>query len=144
MKGNLDQRLAALGEAAGLAEGRLDDDAVERARAVVAQAGERLGLGLESTVVALAGPTGAGKSRLFNALAGEALAAVGRRRPTTAAGQAAVWGDGADPLLDWLEIPRRHRLAADGLDGLVLIDLPDFDSVESGAPARGRPHRRAR
>jgi tRNA U34 5-carboxymethylaminomethyl modifying GTPase MnmE/TrmE len=86
MKGNLDARLGALGEAADLAEGRLDDKAVERARAVVAQAGERLGLGLESTVVALAGPTGAGKSRLFNALAGEDIAAVGRRRPTTAAG----------------------------------------------------------
>ena len=126
----LDQRLAALGEAADLAEGRLDGEAVKRARAVVAQAGARLGLGLESTVVALAGPTGAGKSQLFNALAGEPLAAVGRRRPTTSAGQAAVWGDGADPLLDWLEIPSRHRLAADGLDGLVLLDLPDFDSVE--------------
>jgi energy-coupling factor transporter ATP-binding protein EcfA2 len=131
MKRNLDARLAALGEAAGLAEGRLDHKAVEQARAVVAQAGERLGFGVESTVVALAGPTGAGKSRLFNALAGEELAAVGRRRPTTSAGQAAVWGDGADPLLDWLEIPRRHRLAADGLDGLVLLDLPDFDSVET-------------
>lgn len=131
MKGNLDQRLAALGEAADLAEGRLDEKAVKRARAVVAQAGARLGLGLESTVVALAGPTGAGKSQLFNALAGEPLAAVGRRRPTTSAGQAAVWGDGADPLLDWLEIPSRHRLAADGLDGLVLLDLPDFDSVEA-------------
>jgi GTP-binding protein EngB required for normal cell division len=131
MKGNLDARLTALGEAADLAEGRLDDKAVERGRAVVAQAGERLGLGLESTVVALAGPTGAGKSRLFNALAGEDLAAVGRLRPTTSAGQAAVWGDGADPLLDWLEIPRRHRLAANGLDGLVLLDLPDFDSVET-------------
>jgi GTP-binding protein EngB required for normal cell division len=131
MKGNLDARLATLGEAADLAEGRLDDEAVEQARAVVAKAGKRLGLGLESTVVALAGPTGAGKSRLFNALAGEELAAVGRRRPTTDAGQAAVWGDGADRLLDWLEIPRRHRLAADGLDGLVLLDLPDFDSVET-------------
>lgn len=131
MKGDLDRRLAALGEAADLAEGRLGDDAVERARAVVGRAGERLGLGLESTVVALAGPTGAGKSRLFNALAGEELAAVGRRRPTTSASQAAVWGEGAGPLLDWLEIPRRHRLAADGLDGLVLLDLPDFDSVEA-------------
>ena len=131
MKRSLDQRLAALGEAADLAEGRLDENAVERARAVVARAGKRLGLGLESTVVALAGPTGAGKSQLFNALAGEELAAVGRRRPTTSAGQAAVWGDGADPLLDWLEIPRRHRLAPDGLDGLVLLDLPDFDSVEA-------------
>ena len=131
MRGDLDRRLEALAEASGLAEGRLPDEAVERARAVVARAGERLGLGLESTVVALAGPTGAGKSRLFNALAGDELAAVGRRRPTTSTGQAAVWGDGAGPLLDWLEIPRRHRIAPDGLDGLVLLDLPDFDSVET-------------
>jgi GTP-binding protein EngB required for normal cell division len=131
VKGDLDRRLEALAEAAGLAEGRLPDAAVERAGAVVAQAGERLGLGLESTVVALAGPTGVGKSRLFNALAGEELAVVGRRRPTTSAGQAAVWGDGAGPLLDWLEIPRRHRIEPDGLDGLVLLDLPDFDSVET-------------
>jgi GTP-binding protein EngB required for normal cell division len=131
VKGDLDRRLEALAEAARLAEGRLGGADVEAARAVVARAGERLGLGLESTVVALAGPTGAGKSRLFNALAGEELAAVGRRRPTTSAGQAAVWGDGAGPLLDWLEIPRRHRVAPDGLDGLVLLDLPDFDSVET-------------
>jgi predicted GTPase len=127
----LDDRLAALREAADLAEGRLDDPAVAAARAVVAKAGERLGLGLESTVVALAGPTGVGKSLLFNVLAGSDLAPVGRRRPTTSAAQAAVWGDGADALLDWLGIRRRHRLDADGLDGLVLLDLPDFDSVET-------------
>ena len=90
-----------------------------------------LGLGLESTVVALVGPTGAGKSLLFNTLSGTELAAVGRRRPTTSTGQAAVWGDGADALLDWLEINRRHRLDGDGLKGLVLLDLPDFDSVEA-------------
>ena len=131
MKTTLDDRLGALREAAGLAEGRLDDADVAAARAVVAKAGARLGLGLESTVVALAGPTGVGKSLLFNVLAGSELAAVGRRRPTTAAGQAAVWGDGADALLDWLEIRRRHRVDANGLDGLVLLDLPDFDSVEA-------------
>ena len=131
MSGKLDQRLAALREAADLATGRLDDDAVDAARAVVERAGARLGLGLESTVVALAGPTGVGKSQLFNALTGTELAAVGRRRPTTAAGQAAIWGDGADALLDWLEIARRHRVDADGLEGLVLLDLPDFDSIEA-------------
>jgi GTP-binding protein EngB required for normal cell division len=128
--GSLDRRLAALADAAGLAEGRLDQADVEAARAVVAKAGARLGHGLESTVVALAGPTGVGKSQLFNSLTGAELASVGRRRPTTSAAQAAAWGSDADGLLDWLEIRRRHRLDADGLGGLVLLDLPDFDSVE--------------
>ncbi len=131
MTGKLDDRLTALREAADLAEGRLDDADVEAARAVVAKAGARLGLGLESTVVALAGPTGVGKSQLFNVLTGTDLAAVGRRRPTTSAGQAAVWGGSADALLDWLEVKRRHHVDADGLGGLVLLDLPDFDSVET-------------
>ena len=131
MSGTLDRRLAALGEACRLAEGRLDPEVVGEAQSVISKAGARLGLGLEVTVVALAGPTGAGKSLLFNALTGTELAAVGRRRPTTSVSQAAAWGSGADALLDWLAIPRRHRLEANGLDGLVLLDLPDFDSVET-------------
>ncbi|MBD0290739.1 MAG: 50S ribosome-binding GTPase [Thermoleophilia bacterium] len=132
MSGKLDGRLEALADATEIADGRLDQDTVAQARRVTAKAGTRLGLGLESTVVALAGPTGAGKSQLFNALAGSELAAVGRRRPTTSAALAATWGDGADPLLDWLEIRRRHRLPGGDLEGLVLLDLPDFDSVEAG------------
>jgi GTP-binding protein EngB required for normal cell division len=131
VSGDLDTRVAALKEAAELAAGRLDADAVDRARAVVDKAGARVGLGLETTVIALAGPTGAGKSQLFNALTGSDLAAVGRRRPMTSVAQAAVWGDGADALLNWLEIQRRHRLADGDFDGLVLLDLPDFDSVEA-------------
>jgi GTP-binding protein EngB required for normal cell division len=127
--GTLDRRLAALAEAAELARGRLDDAAVDAARAVVDRAGRRLGLGVEATVIAFAGPTGAGKSTLFNALSGRELAAPGHRRPTTSVATAAVWGDVPDALLDWLEVPRRHRMAAGGLDGLVLLDLPDFDSV---------------
>jgi GTP-binding protein EngB required for normal cell division len=128
---DLDRRLTALAEAVQIADGRLEPEAVETARGVTEKAGARLGLGVETTVVALAGPTGVGKSLLFNVLAGADLATVGRRRPTTSEGQAAVWGDGADPLLDWLEIGRRHRLDDDGLRGLLLLDLPDFDSVES-------------
>jgi hypothetical protein len=128
---DLDRRLVALAEAAQVAEGRLEPEAADRARRVIDKAGARLGLGIESTVVALAGPTGAGKSLLFNALSGSDRAAVGRRRPTTSDVQAAVWGDGADPLLDWLEVRRRHRVDGDGLQGLVLLDLPDFDSVET-------------
>jgi predicted GTPase len=127
---DLDRRLTALAEAVQVADGRLDPGAVENARGVTEKAGARLGLGIETTVVALAGPTGVGKSLLFNALSGADLAAVGRRRPTTSEGLAAAWGDGADPLLDWLEIGRRHRLGDGALGGLLLLDLPDFDSVE--------------
>jgi putative protein kinase ArgK-like GTPase of G3E family len=130
VSGSLDRRLEALAEAATLAEGRLDGAPVAAARAVVDRAGRRLGLGLEATIVALAGSTGAGKSSLFNALAGAELTAAGRIRPTTATATAAVWGDAGGELLDWLEVPRRHRRDGDGPDGLVLLDLPDFDSVE--------------
>ena len=135
MSRDLDSRLRALADAAELADGRLDPDHVAAARRVVERAGERIGLGLESTIVALAGPTGAGKSSLFNALAGDNVSSVGRRRPTTSTTAAATWGGDAPALLDWLRVARRHRVQDGGLDGLVLLDLPDLDSVE-------RSHRR--
>ena len=128
---HLEQRLLALSESAELARGRLDDALVERAGAVIERAGERLGFGLAHTVVALAGATGVGKSRLFNRVVGAELAIVSRRRPTTSATRAAVWGGGADSLLGWLAVDERHQLPPDQLDGLVLLDLPDFDSVEA-------------
>ena len=130
MSTGLDRRLAALATAAELAEGRLDGDSLERAREVIRRAGERLGFGTEATVVALAGPTGAGKSTLFNALAGRELARVSVRRPTTAAATAAIWGEHPHALLDWLDVGTRHSVDGARRDGLVLIDLPDFDSVE--------------
>nr|MBA2535896.1 50S ribosome-binding GTPase [Actinomycetota bacterium] len=130
MSGELDRRLAALTDAVEISDGRLSSRDVEAARAVIDRAGTRLGLGLEATVVALAGPTGAGKSTLFNALAGAELAAAGRRRPTTSVATAAMWGDAGGALVDWLEVPRRHMVGNGALGGLVLLDLPDFDSVE--------------
>ncbi len=126
----LDDRLEALAEAADLAEGRLAREAVDQARAVVARAGARRGLSVDHTAVALAGATGSGKSSLFNALSGTDLAAVGVTRPTTAKAQAALWGaGGAGPLLDWLDVPLRHTVE-DGAPGLILLDLPDHDSIE--------------
>ncbi len=93
------------------------------------------------TVVALAGATGSGKSSIFNALVGADVATVGARRPTTAHPTGAVWGEQpASELLDWLGVPARHLVdapcgdpeagTAGELCGLVLLDLPDFDSRE--------------
>ncbi|MBB5775221.1 YfjP family GTPase [Nonomuraea jabiensis] len=129
---SLDSRLAALLEAAELAEGRLPEEAVSGARAVAERAGVRRTLSIDHTVAALAGATGSGKSSLYNALAGADLAAVGVVRPTTSAAQAALWdGEGSGPLLDWLDIPQRHPAAsASDLSGLVLLDLPDHDSIQ--------------
>lgn len=125
---------------AALASGsdRLDPDAVEHARSVLGRTSQRLRLGAEYTVVALAGSTGSGKSSLFNAIAGMEITQVGVRRPTTAVPTACVWGEGAQELLDWLEVPRRHRTSRESvldadrqadLHGLVLLDLPDHDST---------------
>jgi GTP-binding protein EngB required for normal cell division len=133
---HLVDHLRALGEAVELCEGRADSDALVEARRVVDQADRRLAISGSATVVALAGATGSGKSSIFNALSGTALATVGVRRPTTAHAMACSWGDeSAEDLLDWLQIPRRHALETDpamdaALDGLVLLDLPDHDSTE--------------
>lgn len=134
-------KLEGLDQAVAAAEGRLDDELVRDARAVIDRAGERLRLSGDHTVVAIAGATGSGKSSLFNAICSLDLAAVGARRPTTSTALACVWGpEGAEDLLDWLGIPRRHQVTRDSmldeepadtnLQGLVLLDLPDHDSTE--------------
>lgn len=113
---------------------RLEPAAREHAEQVVRRTGERLRLGLDHTVVAFAGATGSGKSSLFNAIAGVDVSKVGVTRPTTSHATGLVIGSGGDQLLDWLGVPRRHRVDAGGdgitaLDGLVLLDLPDHDST---------------
>lgn len=135
----LTSRSAALEQALDAGGGELDPTAVAAARAVVDKIGERISKAGNHTVVALAGATGSGKSSLFNALVGSEVAVVGARRPTTSRPVAAVWGDeDATELLDWLSVAQRHHVAAQAtdatnatpwtLDGLVLLDLPDFDS----------------
>jgi GTP-binding protein EngB required for normal cell division len=124
---------------AGFGPALLDD-----ADAVLKRAGERLRLSGSHTVIALAGGTGSGKSTLFNALSGATFSPAGVTRPTTRHVHACVWGiQGAGPLLDWLNVQRRHRYARasvldsgeSDLDGLLLLDLPDHDSVVTASMA---------
>jgi GTP-binding protein EngB required for normal cell division len=137
----LTARLDALDRLIRLGTGRLDPGLLDDAAVLLNRAGERLRLSGEHTVVTLAGGTGSGKSSLFNAVCGLDLSPVGVRRPMTSQTHACVWGlDGAGPLLDWLDVDKRFRFAragaldqtaaADGsLQGLVLLDLPDHDSI---------------
>ena len=129
----LSARADALAGAVETGGERLERGAVQQATAVVDKVRERISLVGGHTVVALAGATGSGKSSLFNALVGADIARVGQRRPTTSTPTAAVWGtEPAGALLDWLSVGTRHQVTEPGdLDGLVLVDLPDFDSRES-------------
>ncbi|MER7130006.1 GTP-binding protein [Streptosporangium saharense] len=133
-------RLAALSRIVELGPGRVDPKLLTESGQLLLRAGDRLKLSSEHTVVALAGGTGSGKSTLFNSISGLELSPTGVRRPTTARAHACVWGlDGAGPLLDWLQIQWRHRFARasaldkgeSGLHGLILLDLPDHDSIRA-------------
>jgi hypothetical protein len=136
-------RIEALDRFLRAVEDHLPDSRLVAARTVVERADARLARSRHHTVVALVGATGGGKSSLFNALARHDLSPVGVRRPTTGDTHACVWGSpsGATELLDWIGVLPRHRFVRDpdddeaGLHGLVLLDLPDFDSVEAAHQA---------
>ncbi|WP_456320157.1 GTPase [Nocardiopsis coralli] len=134
------ERLEALGTLQELGEGEIPSNVTERSAQLLEHAGARLNLSGDHTVVALAGGTGSGKSSLFNALCGLELSQTGITRPTTSKAHACVWGhEGADELLGWLGVPQRYRHSRTGvldsgnseMNGLVLLDLPDHDSVRS-------------
>jgi GTP-binding protein EngB required for normal cell division len=145
----LPARLASLTELTRIGAERagsegFSQDLLTDAEALLRRSGERLRMSASHTVVALAGGTGSGKSSLFNALSGASFSPAGVMRPTTKHTHACVWGvEGAAPLLDWLGVQRRHRYArASALDegeasltGLLLLDLPDHDSVVTGSAA---------
>ena len=144
---HLPARLAALSSLVQIGRDRsgpggFSPELLAEAEALLERAGERLKLSAAHTVVTLAGGTGSGKSSLFNALAGATFSPPAVTRPATRFAHACVWGmQGAAPLLDWLGIERRYRYArASALDageaalsGLLLLDLPDHDSVAAGA-----------
>lgn len=119
----------------------LPSERLALARATAARAGARLELSLSHTTVALAGTTGSGKSSMFNAFTSLDRSPVSALRPTTAEAYACVWGDreGGEALLDWLGVQPRRRFTREsaldgddeaGLRGMVLLDLPDVDSIQ--------------
>jgi GTP-binding protein EngB required for normal cell division len=119
---------------------RIEPAVAERIMASVTQVRERLELGVDHTVVALLGGTGSGKSSLFNAVCGLDFSTVGVKRPTTSEVSACVWGEGGEALLDWFGVALDRRIERESLldgdteaplRGLVLLDLPDHDSVAS-------------
>ena len=148
----LAERLDALERAAAALDGVAPAGALEETRTLLDRVDRRRALSAEHTVIGLFGATGSGKSSLVNALVGTDITRAAVRRPTTSAPVAAVLGaPGSEALLDWLEVEDRHLL--DGTDaalaraaaspsrgrrarrettppGIILLDLPDLDSVE--------------
>jgi GTP-binding protein EngB required for normal cell division len=146
-RAGLSARLTALARLVQLGRSRtgpdgFSEDLLTEASELLARAGQRLTLSSNHTVISLAGGTGSGKSSLFNELAGADFSTVGVTRPVTRDAHACVWGvAGSGPLLEWLGVPRRYRYARASalgtgersMTGLVLLDLPDHDSVMSHA-----------
>ncbi|MBE9402661.1 dynamin family protein [Brachybacterium sp. Marseille-Q2903] len=148
------QRLDALDRAVEVLEDVAPTGEVQAAREIIDRIDRRRALSAEHTVIGLFGATGSGKSSLVNALVGTEVSKAAVRRPTTSRPVAAVLGEvGSDELLDWLGVPDRHHLDGSGTalekagqeparkrrlraadpevpPGLVLLDLPDLDSVQ--------------
>ncbi|WP_104175383.1 GTPase [Arthrobacter sp. Y81] len=133
----LHARLEALNDARELAGGVLPEESLDDVLQVLERASSRRSLSSEHTVVGFFGATGSGKSSLFNAVSGADIATAAARRPTTSEPLAGVWGTGgSEPLLDWLGVNKRHHSSAvpgfaDESTGLILLDLPDFDSTKA-------------
>lgn len=86
-------------------------------------------------VVLLLGPTGAGKSTLFNTIAGRAASPTGVLRPTTRTAIVLAHADDAPALREGTLAgvdDGRLRIETDPniAPGLALVDAPDIDSVE--------------
>lgn len=135
-KPTLDERITALRTVADSGAGRIPSAIADEAAALLTQTEARRSRSPEHTVVGVFGATGSGKSSLVNALVGDEVAKAHVRRPTTSQALAVTWdATGAAELLDWLEIRERVERAHPidpRASKLVLVDLPDVDSIEAG------------
>ena len=147
-------RIDGLEEAARSARGRLPDGTVSSTRPPRSLIAPARGCGSPPTTPwwrSRGPPAPASRPRSTPSRVSTWPRFAGVRRPTTSWTMACTWGDqGAEELLDWLGVPQRHQVRRDSmldeprdpadsrLDGLVLLDLPDHDSVvPSTAPSRG-------
>src|SRR6478735_715955 len=86
-------------------------------------------------VVLLLGPTGAGKSTIFNTLAGRGASPTGILRPTTRVAVILVHPDDRQALVDgaFAGIPPHHLKYVEDVAlerGLAVVDAPDIDSLD--------------
>src|SRR5206468_3348012 len=86
-------------------------------------------------LVVLVGPTGAGKSTVFNTIAGHAASETGVIRPTTRVAVVLVHPDDRSALVEgaFAQLPAAHLRFVEDRSierGPVLVDAPDIDSLE--------------
>ncbi|MBA2489218.1 MAG: 50S ribosome-binding GTPase, partial [Chloroflexi bacterium] len=111
----------------------------DQAREARARIDGRAGFPGDVYVLALVGGTGVGKSTLLNALAGEAVSQAGALRPTTdlpVAWIPSARAVQAGPLIDWLGGARSRVHSGARMSDVVILDLPDLDSVAADHRAR--------
>ncbi len=114
-----------------LAKEVLDEDQIDSTASLAKTARARLAYPDDLIIAALAGGTGSGKSSILNAISGEEMADVGGVRPTTSEPLAVAEPGRIGSVSGYLdELGIEVVPAASAPSWLVLVDLPDTDSVE--------------
>ena len=127
----LNEILDLLELAIGRAEGTLDDTALEEAGKLRTRLRVRDHYLEDALTVAFAGGTGTGKSSLVNAMVGTEAVEAGVLRPTTQSAVAVVPADLTESIAALLDVVGVGETSVEhGPRGRVLVDLPDYDSIE--------------